>query len=197
MLAFGVVGSGIMVISALNPIHSIFWLIVVFIGSAVFFLWLGIAFVALMFLIIYVGAIAILFLFVIMLLNLTDFPPAFRLGGEADMTNYIPIGLVIGTFFFSEVASSWLIIGGPYTPRAFLGAEIGRAWDLAIPWFLMKYQNMEALGRILYIACYYLFILASFILLVAMVGAIVLTQEIGLEVGPMVKRQDIFFQTSR
>ena len=61
----------------------------------------------------------------------------------------------------------------------------------------MKYQNMEALGRILYITCYFLFILASFILLVAMVGAIVLTQETGLEVGPAVKRQDIFFQTSR
>ncbi|CAH3196779.1 unnamed protein product [Porites evermanni] len=163
-----------MVISALNPIHSIFWLVVVFTGSAVFFLWLGIAFVALMFLIIYVGAIAILFLFVIMLLNLTDFPPAFRLGGEADMTNYVPIGLLIGTFFFSEVAS-----------------------NLATPWFLMKYQNMEALGRILYITCYYLFILASFVLLVAMIGAIVLTQEVGSEVGPLVKRQDIFFQTSR
>lgn len=102
ILGFGIVGSGIMVISALNPIHSIFWLVVVFTGSAVFFLWLGIAFVALMFLIIYVGAIAILFLFVIMLLNLTDFPPAFRLGGEADMTNYVPIGLLIGTFFFQK-----------------------------------------------------------------------------------------------
>nr|YP_010934334.1 NADH dehydrogenase subunit 6 [Polymyces wellsi]WKV24908.1 NADH dehydrogenase subunit 6 [Polymyces wellsi] len=197
ILGFSIVGSGIMVVSALNPIHSIFWLIIVFIGSAGVFLWLGIVFVALMFLIIYVGAIAILFLFVIMLLNLTDFPPAFRLGGEADMTNYVPIGLLIGTFFFSEVASSWLIIGGSYTYRAFFGAEIRRAWDLATPWFLMKYQNMEALGRILYIACCYLFILASFILLVAMIGAIVLTQEIGSEVGPLVKKQDIFFQTSR
>nr|YP_004581256.1 NADH dehydrogenase subunit 6 [Fungiacyathus stephanus]AEG79854.1 NADH dehydrogenase subunit 6 [Fungiacyathus stephanus] len=197
MLGFSIVGSGIMAISALNPTHSIFWLIIIFIGSAGVFLWLGVVFVALMFLIIYVGAIAILFLFVIMLLNLTDFPPAFRLGGEADMTNYVPIGLLIGTFFFSEVASSWLIIGGSYTYRAFLGAETRRAWDVATPWFLMKYQNMEALGRVLYIACYYLFILASFILLVAMIGAIVLTQEIGSEVGSMVKRQDIFFQTSR
>ena len=61
MLAFVIVGSGIMVISTLNPVHSIFWLIVVFVGSAVLFLLLGIDFVALMFLIIYVGAIAILF----------------------------------------------------------------------------------------------------------------------------------------
>nr|QQK55183.1 NADH dehydrogenase subunit 6 [Letepsammia formosissima]QQK55196.1 NADH dehydrogenase subunit 6 [Rhombopsammia niphada]QQK55209.1 NADH dehydrogenase subunit 6 [Letepsammia superstes] len=197
VLAFGVVGSGIMVVSALNPVHSIFWLIVVFAGSAIFFLLLGIDFVALMFLIIYVGAIAILFLFVIMLLDLTDFPPAFRLGGEADMTNYVPIGLIIGTFFFSEVASSRLVVGGPYAHPAFFGAEIRRVLELVPSWSLMKYHNMEALGRILYIACYYLFILASLILLVAMIGAIVLTQEIGSEVGPMAKRQEIFFQTSR
>ena len=61
----------------------------------------------------------------------------------------------------------------------------------------MKYHNIEALGRILYIACYYLFILASLILLVAMIGGIVLTQEVGSEVGPMAKKQEIFFQTSR
>lgn len=95
-----------MVISALNPVHSIFWLVVAFTSSAALFILLGVDFIALIFLIIYVGAIAILFLFVIMLLNLTDFPPAFRLGGEADMTNYVPIGLTIGTLLFSEVVSS-------------------------------------------------------------------------------------------
>ena len=58
----------------------------------------------------------------------------------------------------------------------------------------MKYQNMEALGRILYITCYYLFILASFVLLVAMIGAIVLTQEVGSEVGPLVKDKIFFFK---
>nr|YP_009139540.1 NADH dehydrogenase subunit 6 [Discosoma nummiforme]AKF78551.1 NADH dehydrogenase subunit 6 [Discosoma nummiforme] len=197
MLAFVIVGSGIMVISTLSPVHSIFWLIVVFVGSTALFLLLGIDFVALMFLIIYVGAIAILFLFVIMLLNLTDFQPAFRWGGEADMTNYAPIGLTIGTFFFSEVASSWLIVGGLYAHRTSFWGERGGAWDLASSWFLMKYHNIEALGRILYIACYYLFILASLILLVAMIGGIVLTQEVGAEVGPLAKKQEIFLQTSR
>ncbi len=106
------------------PFIQFFWLVVVFTGSAVFFLWLGIAFVALMFLIIYVGAIAILFLFVIMLLNLTDFPPAFRLGGEADMTNYVPIGLLIGTFFFFRsrfklINNRWLL----YPSSFFLGLK--------------------------------------------------------------------------
>ena len=89
-----------MVVSALNPVLSIFWLVLVFINSAVFFLLLGIDFLALMFLLIYVGAIAILFLFVIMLLNLTDYPPVLK--REVDMTNYIPIGFIIGIFFFQK-----------------------------------------------------------------------------------------------
>jgi NADH:ubiquinone oxidoreductase subunit 6 (subunit J) len=191
-LSFGTVASGIMVISALNPVHSVFWLVMAFISSAALFILLGVDFIALMFIIIYVGAIAILFLFVIMMLNLTDFTPAFRRGGEADMTNYVPIGLAVGTLFFEAIASSWLIMGGPYVYRGLLGT-----WDLANPWFLKKYHNIEAIGRILYTDCYYIFILVSFILLVAMIGAIVLTQEIGTEVGPTAKKQDIFVQTSR
>ena len=81
-------------------------------------------------------------------------------------------------------------MGGPY------GGKWG-AWDLANPWALKKYHNIEAVGRVLYTDCYYLFILVSFILLVAMIGAIVLTQEIGIEIGPTSKKQDIFAQTSR
>nr|YP_654373.1 NADH dehydrogenase subunit 6 [Nematostella sp. JVK-2006]ABG02347.1 NADH dehydrogenase subunit 6 [Nematostella sp. JVK-2006] len=191
-LSFGTVASGIMVISALNPVHSVFWLVVAFTSSAALFVLLGVDFIALMFVIIYVGAIAILFLFVIMMLNLADFSPAFRLGGEADMTNYVPIGLAIGTLFFEAIASSWLIMGGPYVHKSSLGT-----WNLANPWFLTKYHNIEAIGQILYTDCYYLFILASFILLVAMIGAIVLTQEIGSEVGPAAKKQNIFSQISR
>lgn len=116
-LSFGTVASGIMVISALNPVHSVFWLVVAFTSSAALFVLLGVDFIALMFVIIYVGAIAILFLFVIMMLNLTDFSPAFQVGGEADMTNYVPIGLVIGIIFFEAIASSWLIMGGPYVHK--------------------------------------------------------------------------------
>nr|QIN90375.1 NADH dehydrogenase subunit 6 [Relicanthus daphneae] len=188
-LSFGTIASGIMVISALNPVHSVFWLVVAFTSSAALFILLGVDFIALIFLIIYVGAIAILFLFVIMMLNLTDFPPAFRLGGEVDMTNYVPIGLTIGTLFFSEIASSWLIMAGPHVHRS--------AWNLADPWFLIKCHNIEAIGQVMYTDYYYLFILSSFILLVAMIGALVLTQEIGSEIGPTAKKQDIFFQTSR
>lgn len=203
-LSFGAIASGIMVISALNPVHSVFWLVVAFTSSSALFILLGVDFIALMFLIVYVGAIAILFLFVIMMLNLTDFPPAYRLGGETDMTNYVPVGLAIGTLFFSEIASSWLLMGGHSALAGPFGAatsgyasELGGNWNLANPWFLIKCHNIEAIGRLLYTDYYYLFILASFILLVAMIGAIVLTQEIGEEIGATAKKQDIFLQTSR
>nr|YP_007317710.1 NADH dehydrogenase subunit 6 [Platygyra carnosa]AFW98772.1 NADH dehydrogenase subunit 6 [Platygyra carnosa] len=172
--------SGIMVVSALNPVLSIFWLVLVFVNSAVFFLWLEVDFLALMFLLVYVGAIAVLFLFVVMLLNLTDYPPVFR--EEVDMTNYMPVGLLIGGFFFSEIASSWSII----FPRV-------ESWDLSFPWFLVSYHNIEALGQVLYIPCFCLFFLAGFALLVAMVGVIVLTQEL----EPLTKKQDLFIQINR
>nr|YP_010461278.1 NADH dehydrogenase subunit 6 [Trochocyathus caryophylloides]UUF92222.1 NADH dehydrogenase subunit 6 [Trochocyathus caryophylloides] len=173
-------GSGIMVVSALSPVLSIFWLVLVFVKSALCFFLLGVDFIALMFLLVYVGAIAVLFLFVVMLLNLTDYPPVFR--EEIDMTNYIPVGFLIGVFFFSEIASSWFII----SPRV-------ERWDLSFPWFLVSYHNMESLGKVLYVTCFCLFLLASFVLLVAMIGVIVLTQE----KEPPTKKQDLFIQINR
>lgn len=176
-----------MVISALNPIHSVFWLIVVFLGASALFILLGIDFIALIFLIVYVGAIAILFLFVIMMLNLTD------LEGGGDMSNYIPIGSVIGVLLLFEV----LIMGREATGYSYRDIDHeclrggANAWDASIE--IIKSSNIEVLGRILYTDYYYLFIIASFILLVAMIGAIVLTHELGAEL----KRQDLFTQTSR
>lgn len=177
---FSTIGSGIMVVSALNPVLSIFWLVLVFINSAIFFLLLGVDFLALMFLLVYVGAIAVLFLFVIMLLNLTDYFPFFR--EEVDMTNYIPVGFLIGIFFFSETTSSWFVV----SPQI-------EGWDLSFPWFLVSYHNIEALGQMLYVTCFCFFLLASFVLLVAMIGVIVLTQE----TEPLTKKQDLFIQINR
>lgn len=156
--------SGIMVISSISPVHSVFWLVVTFINSAALFILLGLDFIALMMIIVYVGAIAILFIFVIMMLNLAEG------GGESDMINYAPIGFGLGTFFLGALVSGG---GGIY--GTLLG---GGEWNLTRPWALQKSHNIEAIGRILYSDCYYLFILVSFILLVAMIGAIVLTQEI-------------------
>lgn len=95
--------SGIMVISALNTVYSVLWLIVGFSSAVVLFIFLDVEFIALIFLIVYVGAIAILFLFVIMMLNLMD------LKGLLDMSNYMPAGLIISVVVFFEVLifSSW------------------------------------------------------------------------------------------
>nr|YP_009734573.1 NADH dehydrogenase subunit 6 [Nanozoanthus harenaceus]QIB71132.1 NADH dehydrogenase subunit 6 [Nanozoanthus harenaceus] len=194
-LAIGAITSGIMVISALNPVHSVFWLVVAFSCSSALFILLGVDFIALMFLIVYVGAIAILFLFVIMMLNLSDFPPAYRLGGETDMTNYVPVGLVIGALFFTEVTTSWLFLGGPI--KSGWNGQVEVSWNLAKNWNGLELHNIEVIGRLLYTDYNFLFITASVILLVAMIGAIVLTQEIGESLDKTSKKQDIYWQTSR
>ena len=95
--------SGIMVISALNTVYSVLWLIAGFSCAVVLFIFFGVEFIALIFLIVYVGAIAILFLFVIMMLNLMD------LKSLLDMSNYMPAGLIISVVVFFEVLifSSW------------------------------------------------------------------------------------------
>lgn len=138
---------------------------------------LEVEFIALIFLIVYVGAIAILFLFVIMMLNLTD------LGTFQDMSNYMPAGFVIGVVVFFEV-----LIFLSCKVSGLMEAYVNFRWD-----FIEKISNVEALGRVLYTDYYYLFLLASFILLAAMIGAIVLTHDIRVDL----KRQDSFIQISR
>ena len=97
IFTLSVIISGVMVISALNPVHSVLWLIVAFTSASALFILLEIDFIALIFLIVYVGAIAILFLFVIMMLNLTS------LEGSGDMSNYLPAGFIIGVVFLFEI----------------------------------------------------------------------------------------------
>ena len=170
LFAFSIIISGVMVISALNPVHSVLWLVVAFIGASAIFILLEIDFLALILLIVYVGAIAILFLFVIMMLNLTGLE-------GTDRSNYLPAGFIIGIVFLSEV----LIL------QTRISTHINSNWNF------MEVSNIEVLGRVLYTNYCYLFILASLILLMAMIGAIVLTHELGIEL----KRQDLFTQTSR
>jgi len=143
----------------------------VFISASALFILLEVEFIAFIFLIVYVGAIAILFLFVIMMLNLTG--P----GMGDDMSNYLPAGLIIGIVFLFEALS-------------FRSTTLGGNWPLLVE----KAPNIEVLGRVLYTDYYYLFIIASFILLVAMIGAIVLTHDEGIEKR---KGQDIYIQISR
>ena len=154
-------------ISALNSVHSVLWLIVAFINAVMLFIFLEVNFIALIFLIVYVGAIAILFLFVIMMLNLTDFK------GLLDMSNYMPAGFLIGVVVFFEVLISF---SGGFSDL-WGGVDYFR-WD-----FIEKIFNIQALGGVLYTNYAYLFILASFILLVAMIGAIVLILNLKTEIN--------------
>ena len=150
-------------------------------GASALFILLNIDFIALMFLIVYVGAIAILFLFVIMMLNLTD------LEGVGDMSNYIPIGSVMGVFLLFEI----FIIGREAIVYSNGDTNYVNSMDVLdfsdMSLEIIKFSNIEALGRVLYTDYFYSFILASFILLVAMIGSIFLTHELGIEL----KRQDL------
>lgn len=180
LFALGVIFSGIMVISSLNPVHSVLWLIFAFTNASALFILLEVEFLAFIFLIVYVGAIAILFLFVIMMLNLTDF--GYNI--NSDMSNYLPAGLVIGIVFLFEI-----LIWHNHSEGYYLGSDCVPIYYNCV----ISSPNIETIGRVLYTDFYFLFLLASFILLVAMIGAIVLTHEINTEI----RRQDIFIQTSR
>ncbi len=153
--------SGIMVISALNSVHSVLWLIMAFTSAVVLFIFLEVDFLALIFLIVYVGAIAIIFLFVIMMLNLTD------LKGLRDMSNYMPAGFLIGVVGFFEV-----LVFFNFGLSDLSGGMDYFRWD-----FIEKINNIQVLGEVVYTNYAYIFILASFILLVAMVGVIVVVTE--------------------
>lgn len=180
LFGVGIIFSGVMVISALNPVHSILWLIVAFVNTTAFFILLNVEFIALIFLIVYVGAIAILFLFAIMMLNLTS------LSGGEDTSNYSFAGLIIGIVFLFEV---W-VWQNYYKAFSIFPVNLTQLnyWDC-----VASHTNIEIIGRILYTEFYYLFLVASFVLLVAMIGAIVLTHDINTRI----KRQDIFIQTNR
>ena len=170
------VASAVMVISARNPVHSVLFLILCFFNAAGLFVLLGAEFLAMILVVVYVGAVAVLFLFVVMLLDV-DFVEL-----RQGMLNYLPIGAVIGLIVLVELAlavGGWVISPGSLQSRvAPLPAGV---------------TNTEALGRVLYTDFLFYFQAAGLVLLVAMVGAIVLTLR--HKVG--VKRQDISVQVAR
>jgi len=170
------VAAAFMVIAARNPVHSVLYLILAFVNAAGLFVMLGAEFLAMILIVVYVGAVAVLFLFVVMMLDV-DFAE-FKQG----VLQYLPIGMVIGCIFLAElllVVGAWAI--GPGIPHA-----IASPIPTTIP-------NTEAIGLVLYTKYVYFFEAAGMILLVAMVGAIVLT----LQHRVRVKRQSIVEQVSR
>jgi NADH-quinone oxidoreductase subunit J len=172
------IASGFMVISARNPVHSVLFLILAFVNAAGLFLLMGAEFLAMILVVVYVGAVAVLFLFVVMMLDV-DFA-ALREG----FLQYLPIGALIGVIFAIELV---LVVGTWAIDPALI-----RAPAAAIP-PADQVTNTAAIGRVLYTQYFYFFQAAGLVLLVAMIGAIVLTlrERVG------VKRQDISRQVAR
>ena len=176
LLATVAVVSGLLVVTARNPVHSVLWLILSFFSAAGLFVLLGAEFLAMLLVVVYVGAVAVLFLFVVMMLDV-DFAEL-RQGVLA----YLPFGALIGIVLLAEL----LLVLGAWT----FGAGVPRSIAAPIP---TDITNTEALGRVLYTQYIYYFQAAGVVLLVAMVGAIVLT----LRHKPNVKRQSAADQIAR
>ncbi len=178
LFAFIAVAAAFMVISARNPVHSVLYLILTFFNAAGLFLLTGAEFLAMILLVVYVGAVAVLFLFVVMMLDV-DFAELKR-GALA----YAPAGAMVGLILAAEL----IVVLGGYTFAPQLASTVAKATpDLATR------SNTAALGDILYTDYLFYFQIAGLVLLVAMIGAIVLT----LRHKPGVKRQSISAQVAR
>jgi NADH-quinone oxidoreductase subunit J len=170
------VASAVMVIVSRNPVHSVLYLILAFVNASGLFILMGAEFLGMMLIVVYVGAVAVLFLFVIMMLDV-DFVEM-----REGFMQYLPVGLVIGGIFVFELL---LAVGGWA-----INPSVTKNITAAIP---NNISNTEALGLVLYTKYIHYFQLAGMVLLVAMIGAIVLT----LRHKVMVKRQDINVQNAR
>ena len=170
------IASAFMVIAARNPVHSVLYLILAFVNASGLFVLMGAEFLAMILIVVYVGAVAVLFLFVVMMLDV-DFAEL-----RQGVLQYLPFGALIGVVLLAQllmVLGAWVI--GPAAPKAITSP---------IP---TDITNTEALGRVLYTKYIYYFQAAGIVLLVAMVGAIVLT----LRHKAGVKRQNIGDQVAR
>jgi NADH-quinone oxidoreductase subunit J len=172
--------SAIMVTVSRNTVHSVFFLILDFISISCLFIMIGAEFLGMIMLIVYVGAVAVLFLFVVMMLNVAQQKNQWFLSAES--SGHIPVGLIISTIIFFELI---IVIGGwQYKPELFDSAKISVTKTIS---------NTHSLGQILYTDYIHVFQISGMILLVAMIGAIVLTfrQREG------VKKQNYIKQISR
>ncbi|TDK43040.1 NADH-quinone oxidoreductase subunit J [Antarcticimicrobium luteum] len=176
LFAICAIAGGLFTVISRQPVHSVLWLILAFISSAGLFVLLGAEFVAMLLVIVYVGAVAVLFLFVVMMLDV-DFAEL-----KAEMARYMPLALLVGLIILMQFVMAF----GAWEASA--AAEGLRAQPTP-----SDLHNTEALAAILYDQYFILFQLAGLILLVAMIGAIVLT----LRHRPNIKRQDILAQIYR
>ncbi|MEJ6391335.1 NADH-quinone oxidoreductase subunit J [Gymnodinialimonas ulvae] len=178
LFALSVITGGLFTVVSKNPVHSVLWLILSFLSAAGLFVLLGAEFVAMLLIIVYVGAVAVLFLFVVMMLDV-DFAEL-----KAEMAKYVPLGGLIGLVLLMQLTlafGSWQFSDG-------IDARLGNP---APP--LDVAHNTQALGLILYDEYFMVFQMSGLILLVAMVGAIVLTLRHRVDV----KRQSPVAQMMR
>ncbi|MBW0004026.1 MAG: NADH-quinone oxidoreductase subunit J [Hyphomicrobiales bacterium] len=163
LFAAVLLGSGFMVVAARNPVHAVLFLILAFVNAAALFLLLSAEFLAMILVVVYVGAVAVLFLFVVMMLDV-DFAEL-----KQGFLQYLPIGALIGVLFLIELiaVASFIVSGGKIAgaPLAINAVAQGER----------NITNVKAIGDVLYTTYVYYFEAAGLILLVAMLGAIVLT----------------------
>jgi|TARA_B100001093_G_scaffold135058_1_gene127574 NADH-quinone oxidoreductase subunit J len=162
VFSFIAIISAIMVTVSKNTVHSVFFLILDFISISCLFIMIGAEFLGMIMLIVYVGAVAVLFLFVVMMLNVAQQKNQWLL--SEDSSGHIPIGLIISVLIFFELI---IVIGGwKYRPELF---DIGNLNNIS------EMTNTHSLGQILYTDFIHVFQISGMILLIAMIGAIVLT----------------------
>ena len=169
--------SSIMVTASKNTVHSVFFLILDFISISCLFIMIGAEFLGMIMLIVYVGAVAVLFLFVVMMLNVAQQKNQW-FSSEAS-SKHIPVGLIISTLIFVELI---IVVGGwKYKPDLF---DINNSLEFA------KVSNTHSLGQILYTDYIHVFQISGLILLVAMIGAIVLTfrKRVGVKTQSYIKQ---------
>ncbi|MGI6247025.1 MAG: NADH-quinone oxidoreductase subunit J [Pseudochelatococcus sp.] len=174
------IASAFMVIAGRNPVTSVLFLILAFFNAAGLFVLIGAEFLAMMLVVVYVGAVAVLFLFVVMMIDV-DFAEL-----KAGFLQYLPVGALVAIVFLIELV---MVVGTLFADPASLQVAAGAAADAPAAGL----TNTEAIGHVLYTQYLFAFQAAAFVLLVAMVGAIVLT----LRHKPGVKRQDIAVQVAR
>ena len=175
-LATVAVLSAVLVVAARNPVHSVMWLITAFFSSAGLFVLLGAEFLAMLLVVVYVGAVAVLFLFVVMMLDV-DFASL-----KQGFLSYLPLGGLVALILAGEAIMVGTFWAETHTPAA---SDV-----TAMP---ANMNNVQALGHLLYDEYVYFFQAAGMVLLVAMIGAIVLT----LRHRPHVKRQQAHIQVGR
>ena len=177
LLAATAVLSGLLVVTARNPVHSVLWLILAFFSSAGLFVLLGAEFLAMLLVVVYVGAVAVLFLFVVMMLDV-DFVKL-----REGYARYLPLAMIVAGVLLAEMVMITLVV-----------VQGGAASDVTAPLAATaETSNVEAIGRVLYTDYVYFFQAAGIVLLIAMIGAITLT----LRHKPGIKRQSVDKQVGR